>query len=123
MSRVRARVFTYTGALDADIPWKPLGGRTDYAWSPDGKQLVLSARLRGSVEPTSTNFDIYRVPADGPTAPVNNPPDKPAWDSRPAYTPRRPPPPGCTGVSRPARRPCWGPPPPCVPRFPRRPAC
>ncbi len=76
-----------TGALDADIPSKPSGGRSDYAWSPDGTQLVFSARLRGPTEATSTNFDIWRVPADGTAAPVNLTADNPAWDAQPAFSP------------------------------------
>ena len=75
-----------TAALDADIPSKPHGGRADYAFSPDGSQLVFSARLRGRSEPVSTNFDIWRVPADGSGAPVNLTPDNPAWDAQPAYS-------------------------------------
>ena len=33
--------------LDADIPGKPFGGAEDYAFSPDGKSLVFSARIAG----------------------------------------------------------------------------
>ncbi len=76
-----------TAALDADIPSKPLGGRADYAFSPDGQQLVIAARLRGRDEPWSTNFDVWRVPADGSAAPANLTADNPAWDAQPAFSP------------------------------------
>jgi dipeptidyl aminopeptidase/acylaminoacyl peptidase len=85
--RARGEPVLLTGALDADIPPKPFGGRSDYAWSPDGTQLVFSARLRGRSEAVSTNFDIWRVPADGTGAPVNLTPDNAAWDAQPAYSP------------------------------------
>ena len=41
----------------------------------------------GAIEPVSTNFDIWRVPADGSGAPVNLTPDNPAWDAQPAFSP------------------------------------
>ena len=85
--RPRGAPVPLTAALDADIPSKPHGGRADYAFSPDGSQVVFSARLRGKLEPVSTNFDIWRVPADGSGAPVNLTPDNPAWDAQPAYSP------------------------------------
>jgi dipeptidyl aminopeptidase/acylaminoacyl peptidase len=76
-----------TATLDADIPSKPFGSRSDYAFSPDGRQIVFAARVRGRTEPLSTNFDIWRVPADGSADPVNLTPDNPAWDAQPAYSP------------------------------------
>jgi dipeptidyl aminopeptidase/acylaminoacyl peptidase len=85
--RARGEPVPLTPALDADVPPKPFGGRSDYAWSPDGTQLVFSARLRGRIEPVSTNFDLWRVAADGKGAPVNLTTDNPAWDAQPAYSP------------------------------------
>ena len=85
--RPRGEPVPLTASLDADIPSKPLGGRADYSFSPDGSQLVFSARERGRTEPWSTNFDVWRVPADGSTAPVNFTADNPAWDAQPAYSP------------------------------------
>ncbi len=85
--RAAATPVPLTAALDADVPSKPFGGRADYGFSPDGRQLVFSARIRGRMEPTSTNFDIYRVPADGSAAPINLTADNPAWDAQPAYSP------------------------------------
>ena len=83
----RAEPIRLTATLDADIPSKPLGGRADYAFSPDGAQVVFAARVRGRTEPLSTNFDIWRVPADGSAPPVNITPDNPAWDAQPAFSP------------------------------------
>jgi dipeptidyl aminopeptidase/acylaminoacyl peptidase len=85
--RARGEPVPLTAALDADIPSKPNGGRDDYAFIPDGDQVVFAARVRGRIEPVSTNFDVWRVPADGSAAPVNLTPDNPAWDAQPAYSP------------------------------------
>jgi dipeptidyl aminopeptidase/acylaminoacyl peptidase len=79
--------LSLTARVDADVPSKPFGGRADYAFSPDGRQLVFAARTRGRTEPVSTNFDIWRVPANGSGAPVNLTADNPAWDAQPAYSP------------------------------------
>ncbi|HEX9708220.1 MAG TPA: S9 family peptidase [Steroidobacteraceae bacterium] len=83
----RSEPVPLTAALDADVPSKPLGGRADYAFSPDGAQVVFAARMRGRIEALSTNFDIWRVPADGSADPVNLTVGNPAWDAQPAYSP------------------------------------
>jgi dipeptidyl aminopeptidase/acylaminoacyl peptidase len=71
--------------LDADIPGKPFGGDEDFAFSPDGGSLVFSARIAGTTEPWSTNFDLFQAPADGSAAPVNLTADNPAWDAQPVF--------------------------------------
>jgi dipeptidyl aminopeptidase/acylaminoacyl peptidase len=71
--------------FDADIPGKPFGGDEDFAFSPDGKTLVFSARIAGRTEPWSTNFDLYQAPVDGSTAPVNLTVNNPAWDAQPVF--------------------------------------
>ena len=76
-----------TAGLDADVPSKPFGGRQDYSFSPDGSQVLFAARVRGRIEPQSTNFDVYRVPADGSAAPSNLSAENTAWDAQPAYSP------------------------------------
>jgi len=71
--------------FDADIPGKPFGGDEDFAFSPDGRSLVFSARIAGRTEPWSTNFDLFEVPADGSRAPVNLTASNPAWDAQPLF--------------------------------------
>lgn len=71
--------------IDGDVPSKPFGGAEEYVWAPDGKRLVFSARIAGTSEPWSTNFDLYQVPADGRAAPVNLTADNPAWDTQPVF--------------------------------------
>jgi len=71
--------------FDADIPGKPFGGNEDFAFSPDGRSLVFSARIAGRTEPWSTNFDLFRTPVDGSAAPVNLTAGNPAWDAQPVF--------------------------------------
>ncbi|HWY23470.1 MAG TPA: S9 family peptidase [Nevskia sp.] len=72
-----------TRGIDGDIPSKPFGDETEYAFAPDGKTLYFGVRIAGHSEPWSTNFDIYSVPADGSAAPRNLTADNPAWDGWP----------------------------------------
>ena len=71
-------------ALDADVPSKPFGDDTDYAFSPDGASVVFSARIAGRTEPWSTNFDLFQVPAGG-GEPKDLTADNPAWDAQPLF--------------------------------------
>ena len=71
--------------FDADVPGKPFGGDEDYAFSPDGRSLVFSARIAGHNEPWSTNFDLYQTPMDGSATPVNLTANNPAWDTQPVF--------------------------------------
>ena len=73
--------------LEADVPSKPFGDEADYDFSPDGRRIVFSARLGGTGEARSTNFDLYEVPADGSAPPRNLTADNPAWDGSPKFLP------------------------------------
>ncbi len=75
-----------TNSLDADVPSKPFGDATEYAFSPDSSTVAFNARIKGKSEPWSTNFDIYEVPAQG-GEPRNLTADNPAWDAQPVYSP------------------------------------
>ncbi len=78
---------TLVGAdVIGDVPSKPFGDMGEVAWSPDGKQLVLSARKSGRMEPTSTNFDLYLVAADGSGTAKNLTAANPAWDTGPVFS-------------------------------------
>jgi dipeptidyl aminopeptidase/acylaminoacyl peptidase len=74
-----------TGGI-GDVPSKPFGGREDYAFSPDGAQVVFSVRGTAG-EAWSTNFDIYTVAAAGGALPKNLTADNTAWDGQPAFSP------------------------------------
>src|SRR3546814_11622703 len=80
------KTATLVGAdLIADVPSKPFGDLSDLAWAPDGKSLVVSARLSNGDEPRSTNFDLYRVAADGSGKAQNLTAANPAWDAGPGF--------------------------------------
>jgi dipeptidyl aminopeptidase/acylaminoacyl peptidase len=72
-------------SLDADVPSKPFGGDEEFRFSPDGAQVVFSARVAGRAEAWSTNFDLYEAPSNGGGTPKNLTADNPAWDTQPVY--------------------------------------
>jgi dipeptidyl aminopeptidase/acylaminoacyl peptidase len=75
--------------VDGDIPSKPFGDASEYAWAPGGGMLVFSVRIAGKTEAWSTNFDLYRIIigdhnmhlVDNLTA-ANK-----AWDTSPVFSP------------------------------------
>ena len=69
--------------IDGDIPSKPFGDDSEYAFSPDGTTVYFDVRIAGRSEPWSTNFDVYSVPADGSAAPKNLTASNQAWDAYP----------------------------------------
>ena len=73
--------------MDADCPSKPFGGMEEIAFTPDGRSVVFTARDAGREEAWSTNFDLYRVPADGSARPANLTAANKAWDTQPAFSP------------------------------------
>ncbi|KRA51773.1 S9 family peptidase [Pseudoxanthomonas sp. Root630] len=75
-----------TDSLDGDAPSKPFGGADEYTWSPDGASVVASVRVAGKGEAWSTNFDLYKIAADGSSAPVNLTAANPAWDTGPVFS-------------------------------------
>lgn len=75
-----------TDSLEGDAPSKPFGGSDEYTWSPDGKSVVASLRVQSRGEPWSTNFDLYRLNADGSGTPVNLTAKNPAWDTGPVFS-------------------------------------
>ena len=82
-----ARATPLTPGFDGDVPGKPFGGDEDYSLSPDGRTVFFSARTAGRTEPLSTNFDIWRVPADGSAPPQDLTAANKAWDAGPVVSP------------------------------------
>jgi len=74
-----------SGDIAGDIPSKPFGDLSDFAWSADGKQVAMSVRQANREEPWSTNFDIWLVNADGSGA-RNLTAKNPAWDAGPVFS-------------------------------------
>jgi dipeptidyl aminopeptidase/acylaminoacyl peptidase len=73
--------------VDADCPTKPFGGPEEYTFSPDGKQIVLTARIAGREEAWSTDFDIFTTPSDGSSSPSRLSQRNRAWDTTPVFSP------------------------------------
>ncbi len=76
-----------TRGIDADVPSKPFGDDSEFAFTPDGRALIFSARVAGSGEPWSTNFDLFEVNLDASATARNLTSDNPAWDTGPALSP------------------------------------
>ncbi|MEO7081153.1 MAG: hypothetical protein ABIY71_06470, partial [Flavobacteriales bacterium] len=75
-----------TNGFDGDVPSKPWGDEGDFSISPDSKTVYFSARLAGTKEPWSTNFDLYSVPLAG-GALTNLTESNKAWDASPRMSP------------------------------------
>ncbi len=69
--------------IDGDVPSKPFGDDSEYAFSPDCKTVYFDVRIAGTSEPWSTNFDVYSAPVDGSAAPKNLTAANKAWDAYP----------------------------------------
>ncbi|MBD8736145.1 S9 family peptidase [Sphingomonas sp. CFBP 13706] len=76
-----------TGGLIGDAPSKPFGGGEEVSWSADGRTLYFALREAGRIEATSTNLDIFSVPADGSAAPVNLTAANTGMDNLPTVSP------------------------------------
>jgi len=81
------KTATLIGAdVIGDVPSKPFGDTGEFAWSPDGNSFVLAARKSDHTEPTSTNFDLYLVAADGSGDARNLTAANKAWDTGPVFS-------------------------------------
>jgi len=72
--------------VSGDVPSRPFGDASEFAWAPDGKSLILSARKADREEPWSTNFDLYQVRADGTGTAKNLTASNKAWDTGPVFS-------------------------------------
>lgn len=74
------------GDMDADCPSRPMGGNDDFSIAPDGKMVILSAKLEGAREAWTTNYDLFLVPIDGSARPTRIT-SSPAADIQPRFSP------------------------------------
>lgn len=74
-----------TPKLEVNTPPGPFGGSSDYAFSPDGKELAFTAEPMKD-EAWSTNTDIWTVAVDGGD-PKNLTEANHGADAQPAYSP------------------------------------
>ncbi len=75
-----------SAGIDGDVPSKPFGDASEYAWAPDGQSLVFSVRVAGREEAWSTNFDLYQGFVSARMAPRNLTAANPAMDTGPAFS-------------------------------------
>ncbi|MDH4386723.1 MAG: S9 family peptidase [Caulobacter sp.] len=83
---VGGQVIPLTTGFDGDVPSKPFGDDSEYAFTPDSSAVVFSARLAGRTEAWSTNFDLWRVSLDGQGL-TNLTAANKAWDTGPVFSP------------------------------------
>jgi|CXWL01.1.fsa_nt_gi dipeptidyl aminopeptidase/acylaminoacyl peptidase len=76
-----------TRGIAGDVPSKPFGGAEEFTWTPDGRGLVVTAKVVGREESWSTDYDLYLVAADGSGTPRNLTESNPAWDTQPQFSP------------------------------------
>ncbi|WP_313914121.1 S9 family peptidase [Tahibacter sp.] len=81
--KLQPKLRLMSRGIDGDVPSKPFGDDSEYAFSPDGKTVYFGARIAGKTEPWSTNFDLYAVPTDASSQPRNLTAANPAWDANP----------------------------------------
>jgi len=74
-----------TPKLDVNTPPAPFGGSSDYAFSPDGKEIAFTAEPFENAA-WSTNTDIWTVPVAG-GEPKNTTAANQGADAQPAYSP------------------------------------
>jgi dipeptidyl aminopeptidase/acylaminoacyl peptidase len=73
--------------MNADAPSKPFGGNEEYTFTPDGKQLVFSARDVGRQEAWSTDLDLFVTSIDGSKAPIKLTTQNRGTDTQPVFSP------------------------------------
>ena len=69
-----------------DVPPGPFGGSEGYAWSPDGRELAYTAKNQGRNDASSTDVNVYTVPAAGGAQTIITAANKGA-DQNPVYSP------------------------------------
>ncbi|MBA3454627.1 MAG: S9 family peptidase [Deltaproteobacteria bacterium] len=74
-------------AQTTDAPTHPFGGMEEVDISPDGKTIAFIIRNSGKANAYQTNTDVFLVPVDGRTKPVNVTADNKAYDFEPVFSP------------------------------------
>ncbi|WP_306521505.1 S9 family peptidase [Rheinheimera sp.] len=75
-----------TDARDLMPEWNTdVAGVAEAAFTPDGNNLVFSAKIPAKDQAWHTNFDIFQVALAGGEK-INLTKDNPAWDAKPAFS-------------------------------------
>jgi dipeptidyl aminopeptidase/acylaminoacyl peptidase len=69
-----------------DVPPPPFGGSEAYNWSPDGAELAYTAKDQGRNDATTTDLNVYTIPAAGGSPKVITAANK-GGDQNPVYSP------------------------------------
>ena len=69
-----------------DVPPGPFGGAEGYNWSPDGREIAYTAKDQGRNDATTTDLNVYTIPAGGGSPKVITTANKGA-DQNPVYSP------------------------------------
>ena len=72
--------------LRVDCPLPPFGGAEHFTWSPDGREIALTAKLVADWA-ESTDSSIFVVPADGKGRLRSITTGQPGYDTEPVYSP------------------------------------
>ncbi len=80
------KIIPVSKSVNANVPSDPFGGDEEYEFAGNGSAVYFSARLQNADEPSSTNFDIYRVSIDKPNKAVNLTEKNLAWDTQPVIS-------------------------------------
>ena len=62
--------YNDNGVFYGDVPSKPFGDASEYAWIPDSSGLVFAARQAGRAQAWSTNFDLFEKRIGAQTRPL-----------------------------------------------------
>jgi dipeptidyl aminopeptidase/acylaminoacyl peptidase len=73
--------------IAGDVPSKPFGADSEWAFSPDGGRIVFAARTADRSEAWSTNLDLFIAPVDGSREPENLTSANQATDTAPVFSP------------------------------------
>lgn len=75
-----------TDAVDLMPEWNTdVAGTAEAAFTPDGQNLVFSAKIPAVDQAWHTNFDIFQVSLKGGNK-INLTKDNPAWDAKPSFS-------------------------------------
>ncbi len=74
--------------VDTDVPTRPWGGMEEVTVSPDGSEVIFTAKILPGSEPAwSTDYDLYAAPIDGSGTIRCITEANKAWDTEPVFTP------------------------------------
>lgn len=80
-----ADVTPLTNAWEGDVPTMPFGDEGDFTVTRDS--VIFSSRRADRAEPSSVNFDLWKVPLNGKADALNLTSPNRGWDAQPVISP------------------------------------